>query len=311
MVQAHLRRPQPGDPRALGLPRHRPLGPGAQRRRVPGDAAGVPARARLAGGDAQPAGRLARGLLPRPALGQLGASPPDGAPDARLPGPAAAHPGPARRARHGRIVGLFYFGQDERLADEAAVRRGVDEPCGWLLDAGYTNVIVEINNECDVPRYEHEILQPQRVHELIELRPRHPTADGRRLLVGTQLRRRSIPGERVLAVSDLALLHGNSVDDPAEIGRDGRAHAGAADLPADADRLQRGRSLRLRAAGEQPARRARAYASWGYFDPGAAAGGSSARGDYVDGYQLVPVNWRINTPRKRAFFDAIRRIIGA
>src|SRR5688572_22206004 len=32
------------------------------------------------------------------------------------------------------IVGLFYFGQDERLADEAAVRRGVENAVGWLLD---------------------------------------------------------------------------------------------------------------------------------------------------------------------------------
>ena len=31
------------------------------------------------------------------------------------------------------IVGLFYFGQDERLRDEAAVRRAVDNAVRWLL----------------------------------------------------------------------------------------------------------------------------------------------------------------------------------
>ncbi len=36
------------------------------------------------------------------------------------------------------------------------------------------------------------------------------------------------------------------------------------------------------------------YCSWGYFDPGA--------NDYVDGYQSPPVNWGLNTERKRAFF---------
>lgn len=35
------------------------------------------------------------------------------------------------------------------------------------------------------------------------------------------------------------------------------------------------------------------HASWGYFDPGAGAGGVGARGDYANGYQLVPVNWQI------------------
>ena len=53
------------------------------------------------------------------------------------------------------------------------------------------------------------------------------------------------------------------------------------------------------------------YASWGYFDAGDAAGGSSSFGDYVDGYQNVPINWGINTARKRAFFDLTRQIAGA
>src|SRR3989449_8892322 len=65
------------------------------------------------------------------------------------------------------ILGYFYFGQDERLRDEAAVIRATDNATNWLLDRGYRNVLVEINNECDV-RYDHAILKPERVHELIE-----------------------------------------------------------------------------------------------------------------------------------------------
>ena len=65
------------------------------------------------------------------------------------------------------ILGFFYFGQDERLRDEAAVLRAVDGTVGWVLDRGYRNVLIEINNECNV-RYDHAILQPERVHELIE-----------------------------------------------------------------------------------------------------------------------------------------------
>ena len=55
------------------------------------------------------------------------------------------------------ILGYFYFGQDHRLTDENAVKRAVDNATGWLFDKGYTNVIVEVNNECNV-RYSHEIL---------------------------------------------------------------------------------------------------------------------------------------------------------
>jgi len=66
------------------------------------------------------------------------------------------------------ILGLFYQGQDERLCDEDAVRRAVSGASNWVFDQGYTNVVIEVNNECNVSRYEHEILRPHRVHELIE-----------------------------------------------------------------------------------------------------------------------------------------------
>ena len=53
------------------------------------------------------------------------------------------------------IVGYFYFGQDQRLEDDAAVTRAVREATDWLLKKGYRNVLVEIANECDNRRYEH------------------------------------------------------------------------------------------------------------------------------------------------------------
>ena len=47
-------------------------------------------------------------------------------------------------------------------------------------------------------------------------------------------------------------------------------------------------------------------AGWGYFDPGPGL----SPGNYTDGYQNVPVNWAINTPRKRGFFDLLRQVTG-
>ena len=81
------------------------------------------------------------------------------------------------------ILGLFYQGQDERLRDETAVRHAINEACGWVLEQGYTNAVIEINNECDT-RYEHAFLQPERVHEAIAL-GKAVTRNGKRLLVGT------------------------------------------------------------------------------------------------------------------------------
>src|SRR5258705_5932246 len=81
------------------------------------------------------------------------------------------------------ILGYFYFGQDERLTNEAAVVRATDNATQWLFDRGYRNVLVEINNECNV-RYDHQILPPRRVHELIE-RVRSTTRNTPRLYDGT------------------------------------------------------------------------------------------------------------------------------
>lgn len=202
------------------------------------------------------------------------------------------------------ILGLFYFGQDERLRDEAAVRRAVDEACGFVLDRGFENVLIEIDNECDVPRYEHAILTPPGVHALIE-QARAATRAGRRLLVGTSFTRRMPPPDAVCRASDFLLLHGNGIDDPAELaGLVDRVRA----LPAyrsmpvvfneddhfdfDHSRNNFGAALSR-------------HASWGYFDPGEAAGGGQAFGDYRNGYQNPPIDWSIGTARKRAFFAAL------
>jgi hypothetical protein len=208
------------------------------------------------------------------------------------------------------IVGIYYFGQDERIYDEASVKRGVDNAVGFLLDGGWRNLIVEIDNECDVPRYEHPILQPGRVHELIE-QARGITRDGRRLLVGTSYKGRSIPSEAVLAASDLAMIHGNGVTDPNVIGEmveKTRELTRARPIPIlfnEDDHFDFDKPSNNMVVATQH------HASWGYYDPGEGAGGKPAIGDYVEGYQNVPTNWGINTDRKRGFFDLVKEITGS
>ncbi len=208
------------------------------------------------------------------------------------------------------ILGLFYQGQDERLRDEAAVRHAVDEACTWVLEQGYTNVVIEINNECNT-RYEHEILQPDRVHELIA-QAKEITCDGRCLLVSTSYGGGGwIPSEAVAEVSHFLLVHGNGITDPYEIaGVVDRSRALATYTPKpilfneddhfDFDQPENNFTAALSR-----------YASWGYFDPGEGAGGQVAFGNYRDGYQLVPTNWGINTARKRAFFAFLKEVTGS
>jgi hypothetical protein len=197
------------------------------------------------------------------------------------------------------ILGCFYFGQDERLADEAAVVRAVENTVGWVFDGGWRNVLIEVNNECNVKRYEHEILMPNRVHELIE-RSRAMTGGGRRLLVGTSYGGGFVPLENVVRSADFLLLHGNGVKDPARIAQmvdQTRAVLGYRPVPVlfnEDDHFDFDRPMNNFTAAVSR------YASWGYFDPGTS--------DYVDGYQSPPVNWGLSTDRKRAFFRLLKEM---
>jgi hypothetical protein len=83
------------------------------------------------------------------------------------------------------ILGLYYFGQDQRVQDEAAVTAGVDASIDWVIVNGYKNVLIEINNECNVKAYDHEILKPARVHELILRAKIRSAAANHPLLVST------------------------------------------------------------------------------------------------------------------------------
>jgi hypothetical protein len=201
------------------------------------------------------------------------------------------------------ILGIFYFGQDQRLEDEAAVKRAVDRTIDWVFERGYRHVLIEINNECNV-RYDHAILKPDRVHELIE-QVKSRTRNGRRLLVSTSYGGGQVPQENVVRVADYLLLHGNGVGDPRRFSamvRETRQVPGFRPMPIlfnEDDHF----------AFDEPANNFQAaiseYASWGYFDFRMPGEGFDA------GYQSVPVNWQISSPRKKAFFEKLSEITGS
>jgi hypothetical protein len=201
------------------------------------------------------------------------------------------------------IVGYFYFGQDQRLDGDAAVRRAVREATTWLLEKGYTNVLVEIANECDNRAYEQTLIQAPRIHELVEL-AKSISVEGRRLPVSVSFNGGSIPTARVVAVSDYLLLHGNGVGDPDRIAQmvaDTRQVDGYRPVPIvfnedDHFDFDKPRNNMVAALSQ--------YASWGYFD-------YRMSGEAFDeGFQSVPVNWGISSPRKRGFFSLLKDVTG-
>lgn len=199
------------------------------------------------------------------------------------------------------IVGYFYFGQDQRLKDQAAVERAVSNATGWLLERDYRNVLVEIDNETNVG-YHHDILKPARVHELVNL-AKSTRKDGRRLLVGTSYGGGTPAASNVVKASDFLLLHGNGPDDPGRIRKmiqASRSVEGYRPMPV---LINEDDHFRFHDASNHMMAALGLYVSWGYFDPG--------QSDYVDGYQCPPVNWGINTERKKEFFRKLKEVTGA
>lgn len=201
------------------------------------------------------------------------------------------------------ILGLFYFGQDERLKDEAAIIRAVDGTIDWLHERGDRHVVIEINNEANV-RYNHAILQPERVHELIN-RVKSRSRDGYRFLVSTSYGGGTVPKPNVVKSADFLLIHGNGISDPARM----------TDLINKTRRVEGYRPMPIvvneddHFAFDQPTNNFTAaigsYAGWGYFD-------YRMKGEsFEHGFQSVPVDWTISSPRKRQFFQKLAEITGA
>ena len=201
------------------------------------------------------------------------------------------------------MLGIFYFGQDQNLDDEKAVINAVKNSVNWVLEEGYRNVLIEVNNECNVKAYVHEILMPDRVHELIDL-VKSMNNDGYRLLVSTSYGGNTVPKPNVVKSADFLLIHGNGVNTTEKMEaliKNTRSVDGYRTMPVvnneddhydfDIDKNNFTTSVEN-------------YVSWGFFDY--RRDGES----FEEGYQSVPVDWGINSERKRGFFNLVKEITG-
>ena len=203
------------------------------------------------------------------------------------------------------ILGIYYFGQDERVRDEEAVKKGVRHTVDWLHKGKYRNVVIEINNECNPRNYQHDILHPARVHELIEIVRSMKDDVGHRYLVTTSYVGKERPSEQVLKVSDFILCHGNGVGHPDTLRKmydSYRALPGYRPMPIvnnEDDHFDFDKTDNNMMASFSK------YVSWGYFD-------FRKKGEpFETGYQSVPCSWGIDTERKKGFFNLLKKITGA
>jgi hypothetical protein len=120
----------------------------------------------------------------------------------------------------------------------------------------------------------------------------------------------SIPRANVVRVADYLLLHGNGVSDPRRmvdmIGklRKMEDYHGQPIINNEDDRPWRDAHQGWGHEGNNFAACVSQYVSWGYFDFRQRDEG------FDEGFQSVPVNWRISSGRKRGFFHLLAEITG-
>lgn len=203
------------------------------------------------------------------------------------------------------IVGYYYFGQDQYMDGEDAIKIGTVNATKWLMQTGLSNILIEINNETDVTHYAYEILLPARIHELIQLAKSSMDSENA-IPVSTSFSGgnfhgdigKGLPTQDALRVSDYALVHTNKWDTrntKAVVTRI-RDIAAYKECPMPIVINEDSTAVaNLFAAAE-------VYAPWGYYDQG--------DNNYRDGYQSPPVNWGINTAEKKNFFEGVATITG-
>jgi len=202
------------------------------------------------------------------------------------------------------ILGLFYFRHDGALRDEAAVIAAVDNTLNWLHAVGVRNVLIEINNECDLGAYDHAILDCERVGELVD-RVKANVHNSYRFPVSTSLQGGSVPSDELLRRVDYVLLHGNAVDEPAGIARMTASVRGSSAWRPMPIVFNEDDHYDFEAPANNFTTAVRNYASWGFFL-------RRHEGDPLsEGYQSVPVDWRISSPLKRQFFALAAEMSGA
>ena len=202
------------------------------------------------------------------------------------------------------ILGIFYFGQDQRLQDDEAARNAVKNTIDWLIGKGYTNVMIEIANECNNNAYQLAIIGQVRVDELITLAQDYSGEKGYRYPVSVSFNGNTLPPASVVKVSDFILIHGNGVNEPERITEMVEMVKAMPDYRPVPILFNEDDHYDYEAENNNMLAAFRAGASWGYFDFRRDGEGFEA------GYQSVPADWGINHQRKKDFFGKIKEMSG-
>ena len=196
------------------------------------------------------------------------------------------------------ILSYFYFGQEYRWKDEEAIKKAAAAATAWVIDNGYKNVIIETVNETDNTPYSLPLLMSGRAIELFDV-VRSVCAERDFPLCVSASFVVDIPTPEVMNSADYILIHGNNggpewVEDMINRVKGSASYRGQPIVNNEDP------SYDFEKDNNNMLSCVRNGCSWGLLDIG--------KNNYSDGYQRPPVNWGVNTERKKQFFELVRRI---
>ena len=222
------------------------------------------------------------------------------------------------------IVGLFYWVFVNEMENEDAIWRAAHSALNWLAGTGRRNVLVELANEIEVvvKRAGSDLFTYQRQAEMLDtLRKAHPGLPCSTSFIAKLVDpAECTPPDALVEASDYVLIHGNGTRPP-ELAEKIQALRGMPVFQANPKPILINEDSPAVPNMETSWKNG---VSWGYYDQGWAGQGDDPYEWYeplprwvdrpfaeLSGFQTPPVNWTINTPFKRAFFQRVAEITGA
>jgi hypothetical protein len=198
------------------------------------------------------------------------------------------------------IVGYFYQGSNERILpdpEDKYAKEAVRQASLFLKNLPHRNILIEIANETSSQGYNHSIMQPDGILDAILLAQKtveHQIPVSMSWVQGPM--RRGTRGDLAMRAVDYVMFHTNGQSP--EAAHDSiqamKSWAGY-DRPVliNEDGVS---AFNLQAAVQE-------HVGWGYYDDGL--------GNYRDGFQDLPVDWKIGSNVKWIFFEQVARLTGS
>jgi hypothetical protein len=197
------------------------------------------------------------------------------------------------------IVGFFYQGSNERIQEDPEDRyakEAVRQASLFLKNLPHRNILIEIANETN-PSYKHPIMRPDGILDAVLLAQKtveHQIPVSTSWVGGVMSR--GSRGDMAMRAVDYVLFHtnGQTPESVHESIQAMRQWAGY-DRPVliNEDGVS---TFNLQAAVQE-------HVGWGYYDNGL--------GNYRDGFQDPPVDWKIGSNVKWLFFEQVARLTGS